>query len=206
MTVSAPFIVFQTCKHTRRWLPNNHIQDMVSTNKIENIIFIFIYCIPKQMKIASLQKPECSRTLIFLNIYYRYIYKVDFIYIDSIWTHPLIDSSWHSPFPGTLHITSGTMFIKNSVWLLIKDELTSAAYSLSASLSSALLDLVHPCKRVWYHNHRPECVLNCKTTLNMSVMCEVLVTHQHSFCSVSPLKPTTQQLQLEMLERRHTLE
>lgn len=168
MTVSAPFIVFQTCKHTRRWLPNNHIQDMVSTNKIENIIFIFIYCIPKQMKIASLQKPECSRTLIFLNIYYRYIYiyiyKVDFIYIDSIWTHPLFDSSQHSPFPGTLHITSGTMFIKNSVWLLVKDELTSVAYSLSlsTSLRSVLLDLVHTCKRVHYQNRRPDCVLTVR--------------------------------------------
>lgn len=37
-------------------------------------------------------------------------------------------------------------------------------------------------------------------------MWEVLVTHQHSFCSVSLLKPNTQQLQLEMLEHQHILE
>lgn len=104
MTVSVHFIVFQTCKHTRQWLWNNHIQDMVSTNKIENIIFIFIYCIPKQMNTASLLKPEFS-LYIYINEYY----------ISFTSVHNGITCCFFSTqsFPGTLHIPSEILFRKD---------------------------------------------------------------------------------------------
>lgn len=119
MTVSVHFIVFQTCKHTRQWLWNNHIQDMVSTNKIENIIFIFIYCIPKQMNTARLLKPEFS----------LYIYKwiLHFIYISSQWNYLLFlfytVLSWHIAHTLRNPVQKG---------LLVKDQLPSSAYSLIA--------------------------------------------------------------------------
>lgn len=41
VTASAPFIDFQTCKQTRQWLQNNHIQHMASTNQIENRFYSY---------------------------------------------------------------------------------------------------------------------------------------------------------------------
>lgn len=85
---------------------------MASTNKIENIIYLHILYTQTNER----RKFAKARMLKNINIikYTSYIYKVDSIYINLSWVLPLFFSSLQS-FPGTLHITSGIMSIKDLV-------------------------------------------------------------------------------------------